>query len=135
MGRYKLIESPDKMWELFEQYKKWVNNNPILIEDYVGKDADRVLRQKPRCFTMEGFDNYVFELGICDGLQNYFANTNEVYSNFLSICSRIRQAIRQNQIEGGMAGVFNPSITQRLNSLVEKQETKHEITKFEFGDD
>jgi hypothetical protein len=28
--------------------------------------------------------------------------------------------IRQDQIEGGMVGQFNPSITQRLNSLTEK---------------
>ena len=31
--------------------------------------------------------------------------------------------MRQDQIEGGMAGMYNPSITQRLNSLVEKTQT------------
>jgi hypothetical protein len=28
--------------------------------------------------------------------------------------------IRQDQIEGGMVGQYNPSITQRLNGLTEK---------------
>jgi len=136
MGRYKLIENADKFWELFQKYKKWTNNNPILIEDYVGKDADRVLREKPRCLTIEGFENFVADLPEmpCD-LGDYFENRNGAYKDFSAICSRVKKNIRQNQIEGGMAGIFNPSITQRLNSLVEKQETKHEITKFEFGDD
>ncbi len=38
----------------------------------------------------------------------------------MNICSRIKRAIRQDQIEGGMVGQFNPSITQRLNGLTEK---------------
>ena len=31
MGRYKLIESPEKMWELFTQYRKELKENPIFI--------------------------------------------------------------------------------------------------------
>ena len=30
--------------------------------------------------------------------------------------------IRQDQIEGGMSGIYNPSITQRLNGLTDKSE-------------
>ena len=37
--------------------------------------------------------------------------------------------IRNNQIEGGMAGIYNPSITQRLNGLVERTENKHEVSE------
>ena len=32
----------------------------------------------------------------------------------------IKKAIRRDQIEGGMVGQYNPSITQRLNNLTEK---------------
>lgn len=122
MGKHKYIETPEKMWEYFIQYKEWVNENPIEIEDYVGKDADRVMRQKPRPLTIEGFENWCYEKEIIGDLSHYFANTNGKYDDYLTICSHIRKSIRQNQIEGGMAGIFNPSITQRLNSLTEKTE-------------
>jgi hypothetical protein len=34
-----------------------------------------------------------------------------------------------------MAGIYNPSITQRLNNLVEKNETKVHVEQPFFGDD
>jgi hypothetical protein len=33
-----------------------------------------------------------------------------------------------------MAGIYNPSITQRLNNLVEKTQTDVKVTKFEFDE-
>ena len=117
----KYIETPVIMLDLFNQYKDWVKTNPITIEDYVGKDAQRVLREKPRCLTLEGFENFVANIdGMPQHLSDYFANSRNAYTEFSTICSRIRREIRQDQIEGGMAGIYNPSITQRLNSLVER---------------
>jgi len=34
--------------------------------------------------------------------------------------------IRQDQISGGMVGQYNPSITQRLNGLVEKSQVEND---------
>jgi hypothetical protein len=48
-----------------------------------------------------------------------------MYEQYLPICRVIRQMIRQDQIEGGMAGIYNPSITQRLNGLVEKTQNEN----------
>ena len=42
MGRTKLIESPERLWELFLQYKKHAKENPIIVKDWVGKDAETV---------------------------------------------------------------------------------------------
>ena len=58
-------------------------------------------------------------------LSHYFANTDNKYSDYLTICSRIKRSVRQDQIEGGMAGIYNPSITQRLNGLVEKTQNEN----------
>jgi hypothetical protein len=137
MGRYKLIDSPEKMWELFSKYKVWVSENPILIEDYVGKDATRVMREKPRPLTMEGFECFVMEnteISYPD-LSHYFSNREDAYSDFVAICSRIKHEIRHDQISGGMAGIYNPSITQRLNGLVEKSESKITMEQPLFGDE
>lgn len=123
----KYIENADKMWEHFLAYKKWAKENPIKIEDYVGKDAIRVMREKPRALTIEGFENWCFEKEIISDLGKYFSNDGGNYEDYRTICSRIKQVIRQDQIEGGMAGIYNPSITQRLQGLTEKQEHKHEV--------
>lgn len=118
MGKHKTIETPEQMWELFEAYKKTVAKNPILIQDYVGKDGQMVYRERQRPLTMEGFENYC-EDNICF-VHQYFVNQEQRYGDYVNICSRIRRTIRQDQIEGGMASIYNPSITQRLNNLTEK---------------
>jgi len=126
MGRYKLIESPEKMWELFCDYKAKAKSSPILVQDFVGKDGTEVKRERERPLTMEGFECFIWDEGIIEGVEQYFSNREGRYSDFVGICSRIRKEIRQDQISGGMAGIYNPSITQRLNNLVEKTDTKTE---------
>ena len=118
----KNIETPEKMWEYFETYKKWVKSNPIQVQDYVGKDAEMVYRTKERPLTIDGFECWCFDNEIISHLSDYFANSDNRYSDYSTICSRIRKAVRTDQIEGGMAGIYNPSITQRLNNLTEKTE-------------
>lgn len=128
MGRTKLIETPEIMWELFLKYKKETKDNPILIKDWVGKDANMVLREKEKPLTVDGFECWCFDNSIISDLSHYFMNLENRYKDYIGICSRIRKAVRNDQINGGMAGIYNPSITQRLNGLVEKQETKIDAT-------
>lgn len=122
MGKKKYIETPEKMWEYFESYKKWVKSNPIQVQDYVGKDAEMVYRTKERPLTIDGFECWCYDNEIISDLSQYFANTEQRYTEYQTICSRIRKAVRTDQIEGGMAGIYNPSITQRLNNLTERTE-------------
>jgi hypothetical protein len=129
MGKNKYIETPEKMWELFEAYRKEVKNNPRHITDFYGKDGEERIKPLERPLTLEGFENYVSDLDIISDLSQYFANTEQRYGDYQTICSRIRRTIKQDQIEGGMVGQYNPSITQRLNGLVDKQELKLEAKK------
>lgn len=121
-GRPKAFESPEELMEWFNKYKAWVEDNPIRVHDYVGKDADEVYRIKQRPLTVEGFENFLFENKVIADMGDYFKNKDNRYEDFAPICSHIKKAIRQDQIEGGMAGIYNPSITQRLNALTEKVE-------------
>jgi hypothetical protein len=127
MGKNKYIESPEKMWEYFEAYKKEKKASPILVQDYVGKDGMEVQRQKERPLTIDGFEVWCFDNDIISDLSQYFANTEQRYNEYQTICSRIRKAVRNDQIEGGMAGIYNPSITQRLNGLTEKTDNTHKV--------
>ena len=134
MGKNKYIETPDKLWEHFEKYKKQTKSKPFLVKDWVGKDAEQVHREKERPLTIEGFECWLFDNGIISDLSQYFANTEQRYTDYQTICSRVKKAVRKDQIEGGMSGMYNPSITQRLNGLVEKTQTEINVTKFEFDE-
>jgi hypothetical protein len=67
---------------------------------------------------MSGFRVFAHDNGLV--VHDYFANTGGRYSAFTTICTRISDEIRNDQIQGGMVGQFNASITQRLNGLTEK---------------
>lgn len=117
----KNIATPEIMWEHFINYKNEVKSNPRKKMVFGGKDFTSDFELLERPLTIEGFENYCFEKNIISDLGKYFANTNGDYEDYRTICTYIRQQIRQDQIEGGMVGQYNPSITQRLNNLKEQQ--------------
>lgn len=127
IGRPKNIPTPDIMWDLFQEYRNKTKHNPVLVQDYVGKLATEVERKRERPLTMEGFENYLADKGVLEDAGDYFKNKENRYEEFAPICSRIKRLIRQDQIEGGMVGIYNPSITQRLNNLVERQEVASNV--------
>lgn len=122
MAKHKYIETPEKMYELFEAYKVATKKNPFLIQDYVGKDGEMVYRERERPLTFEGFYDYCYENIGC--IDQYFENRDNRYTEYVAICSRIKKLIRKDQIEGGMASIYNASITQRLNGLADKSEVE-----------
>jgi hypothetical protein len=134
MAKKKYIETPEILWQYFLEYKESIKIKPILVKDWVGKDGDEVYKEKERPLTIEGFENYLEDREIISHLSDYFANTNNKYSEYSTICSRIKRNVRQDQIEGGMVGIYNPSITQRLNGLVDKSEVTQKQEQPLFGD-
>lgn len=128
----KAIDSPSLLWELFLEYVNDIRLKPLIkVEQKKGTviygkgfegdaAADIVGLPIMRPLTMEGFENYVADQEIAEDLSQYFSNRENRYSDYVAVCLRIKRTIRQDQIEGGMAGVYNPSITQRLNNLVDK---------------
>ena len=135
MGKNKYIETPEKMWELFAEYKTLTKQSPRYRTQFVGRDGVMVKEPLERPLTMEGFECFVADNYNILGLDQYFTNQNQAYNDYLDICSRIKREIRKDQIEGGMVGQYNPSITQRLNGLVEKTDNKNENTNIEIKAD
>ena len=114
MGKPKYIETPEKLLELFKEYTE--NLKPRAIEKATPRGVITEMHTPP--LTMEGFEVFCFEKGLT--VEHYFRNTNDAYGDYCGICSHIRKVIRRDQIEGGMVGQYNPSITQRLNNLTER---------------
>lgn len=130
----KYIETPQKLWELFEEYTAEIKAKPIKVHDFVGKDGEEVYRLKERPLTIEGFNNHCWKTGVISDLKDYFSNKDNRYTDYIPICSHIKECIRQDQIEGGMAGIYNPSITQRLNGLKETSDVNVSVEQPLFPD-
>ena len=111
---------------LEEQNKEWLNIQ------YVGRNGERKADAMKVPMTLEGFKRY------CRNnhgeVHQYFDNQDSQFDDFMVICRAIREEIRENQIIGGMLGVYNSSITQRLNGLVDKRETEDTTPQTLFPD-
>lgn len=118
----RIFKSPNELLTAWNEYKADVaeQSNDWLKVQYVGKEGQRMTDAQKVPYTYEGFKRYCRDN--YGEVQNYFDNTLGYYDEFYDICSRVKEEIRENQIVGGMLGFYNPSITQRLNSLVDKQE-------------
>jgi hypothetical protein len=114
MGKHKYIETPEKLYELFEQYKNSLKAREIQKATPKGVVSEWHLPP----LTMSGFRTFGYKNGVT--IHHYFSNSEGAYNEYRSICSHIEDEIRTDQIEGGMVGQFNSSITQRLNGLTEK---------------
>jgi hypothetical protein len=121
VGRPRNLDSPEQLSELFDKYKADVKANPRIKSVFGGKEFEERAEPLERPLTLEGFELFCFDQVGC--VEQYFKKTDKRYEEFVPICTRIRKAIRQDQIEGGMVGQYNPSITQRLNGLTEKVES------------
>ena len=119
----RIFKKPEELLKVWNEYKEDIEEQEAkwLKVQYVGKDGERVTDPVKIPYTLEGLKRYCWDKEI-GTIQHYFENTDNMYDDFCGICSRIKNEIREHQIIGGMNGFFNPSITQRLNGLVDKQE-------------
>jgi len=118
MGKHKEL-TEDQILQAFEEYKADIKSRPFKQHDFIGgKDLHEVHRKKERPLTLVGFYNYCFNH--YSDVHNYFENTDGRYEKYKGITIRIREEIRQDQVEGGMAGVYNSNLTARLNGIKEQ---------------
>jgi len=120
---FKTSDELELAWKLYKedlliQASEWTK------VQYVGREGQRMEDALKLPYTMDGFEVFCYKnYGV---VHQYFENKDGYYNDFVTICSYIKKEIRNNQVTGGLLGIYNPSITQRLNSLVEKTETKIE---------
>ena len=133
VGRPRNLDSPEQLYELFIRYKEDVKANPRIKSVFGGKEFEERAEPLERPLTMEGFEIFCWhEVG---EVEDYFYNRDKRYNEYSAICSHIRKEIRRDQIEGGMVGQYNPSITQRLNGLKEQvEQTNIEQPLFNLND-
>lgn len=131
MPRTMNYDNSEDMFLDFVEYAKSIKDKPRIKVEYVGRNGDKVNTPLEVPLTIEGFENYVWEKrGF--SIHDYMYSSDDRYKAFSTVRTRVRQRVRQDQIEGGMVGQYNASITQRLNGLTEKQdiEVKGQISPF-----
>jgi len=117
----RIFKTPEELFNAWIEYKEHVKQESFkwIKVHFVGKDGERVEEPQKVPYTKEGFEIFCYNNYGCVG--QYFDNKDKLYNDFVAICSRIKQEIRQDQITGGLLGFYNPSITQRLNGLKNQQ--------------
>lgn len=132
----RIFKTPEELLEAWDGYKLSLSIEAEKWQkvQYVGKNGDRVVDNMKVPLTIEGFKRYCRNYH--GEVEQYFTNQDGYYDEFIGICRAIREEIREDQITGGLLGVYNPSITQRLNGLADKVEstkTKYIVTKKNAG--
>lgn len=131
----RIFKSPDDLIKAFDLYKDDLHFQSAewIKVQYVGKEGTRMEEPQKVPMTFEGFKRFCrVKYG---EIEQYFTNQDNCYDDFIGICRAIKEEIRENQIIGGLLGFYNPSITQRLNSLVEKSEVTAKTEQPLFGED
>jgi hypothetical protein len=126
-SRQKIFSTPELLLEAAYEYFKQCDENPWYKNEAIksGMDAGKIIQIPVRTpYTFEGLYSF---LGISRiGYMNY--EKDEKYEVYFTITTHIRSIIERNQIEGASVGAYNPNIIARLLGLVDKSETKTELT-------
>ncbi len=116
-GRDKLFATPELMWEAACEYFEWIDQNPLIELDYVGKDATAVEKPHVRPYTLQGLCMYL------DCSTGYFREFKKDCSDdFVSIITRIEEVIYRQKFEGAACGFYNSNIIARDLGLTDKKD-------------
>jgi len=122
------------MWKAACEYFKYIDDNPIVIQDNKGtKNVNEVEFKRP--YTLQGLCLY---LDVNTIYFNRFEeerkseNTKEA-NDFCKIITRIRETIYNQKFEGAAIGIFQHNIIARDLGLIEKRQSEVNLngTKFQ----
>jgi len=124
MPKPKYIETPEKLWELFEQYVKHEADNPMKKTEFVGKEARKEIVHLETPITFDGFECYLADKGIIQDLGDYSKNDDGRYTDYAPIIARIRLNCYVHNFKGAAVGLFNANLIARKLGLTDKQDIK-----------
>ncbi len=126
--KQKYIETPERLWELFEEYVKHEANNPMYKTEYVGKDGNEVQTKLNVPIMFEGFECYLADRQIINDLGDYSKNDDNRYEAYAPIITRIRKNCFVQNFKGASVGLFNANLIAKKLGLIEKVEQKIDAT-------
>lgn len=133
MAKHKYIETPEKLWELFKEYVQYERDNPMKRTDYVGRDGNRVDTPLETPITFEGFECYLADKGIIEDLGHYSANTDNSYSEYRTIITRIRNNCFVHNFKGAAVGLFNANLIARKLGISDNANQVVEVKNYDVS--
>ena len=116
MGKPRNIDSPEHLYGIFELYTEAVKTRVRTIPKATNKGV--VYEEHTPPLTIDGFKTFCNKYGA--DINRYWYNVEGAFSDYVSIVTRIKEEIRNDQIEGALIGQYNNNIVARLNGLTEK---------------
>lgn len=138
-GKPRAIETPEKLWELFEEYKVWSKENPYKVHTHTNMRGVKQYQDKERVLTYIGFEGWLCMNEIVYDLTHYETaispNTKDHKAvDYRTTIVKIKRVCSLDTITGASAGVYNANIASRLEGLSEKSEVKVEDNRKEVAD-
>jgi hypothetical protein len=112
----KYIETPEALYQLFEGYVKETKERTRNVPKATNKGVLYEPHTPP--LTIDGFKTYCNKKG--SDVNRYWYNVGGECVEYVSIVTRIKEEIRNDQIEGALVGQYQQNIVARLNGLTEK---------------
>lgn len=133
MGKRKYIETPDDLLELWEEYKESVNSKPDVQQLATARGVIEIKVKRP--YLRQGFESFCYNK-LKHHVHQYIDNYENRYDEYLGVVTHMKKEWECDQIEGTLTGRYKaPNLVARINGISEKQEIKHDVTSFEFGND
>ncbi len=107
-GRDKLFASPELLWEAAEGYFTHTDSRKWVKKDWVGKDADEVLRENETPYTLAGMCLY---FNCSRHWWNEFKDAK--HTDFLEVITRIENIMFAQKFEGAAVGAFKENLIAR----------------------
>lgn len=141
-GRPPKFKTPEELAEKAEGYFKWCDANPVRIYRRKNAGASQTAEKGSGVKSDEG-EMFVDRPYTEDGLglwlgvswKDYKANHKD--DEFSEVIRALEARVRNQQVTGGLCGVYNPNLTARINRLAENVnlDTNVPIKVGDFGDD
>jgi acetylglutamate kinase len=116
MAKPRYIQTPEKLYELFEQYTEDTKRRVRTIPKATNKGV--LYEEHVPTLTIDGFKTYANKQGT--DINRYWYNVDGTLNEYVSIVTRIKEEIRNDQVEGALVGQYQQNIVARLNNLTEK---------------
>lgn len=124
-GVQRKYNTPIALWEKFEEYCEYVDDNPILGEEVKtqGKSLVRVKVKYRRAYTLEEFCLFA---GVGNAYLRQFVEnhkdladdrSNEMYAQ---VIAEMKEVVKKQQFDGATAGLFKENIIARYLGLAER---------------
>lgn len=127
MPTSKNIETPIRLYELFEQYVSDCKENPRKETFWNNRESKQCSIDKEKPLTWDGFEVWLRKNKILSKLDDYKANKDGRYAEYADIIRAIDKEIYVDKYEGASVGIYQHNIIARDLGLSEKSEVDQKV--------